>query len=893
MNCLRTVGIIFLLKVVYVGMAAYSQPLPPLKSVTVDIDGKKTFQKIAGIGVNANTASWDANELKPAISLLLDSMHATLWRVIVETVYQWEERNDNNDPFTFNWDYYNKLYETPKFQKVWEMVAYLNRKGVTKSLMIDFMGPIPLWMGGNVVKEKFEDEYIEMLVSFFYYAINVKHLQIGLISIMNEPDIENEGPTVDAKQYVRLFRRFTDRMHVLGLGDVKYVAPDVAGLDNALDTYLPELMKDTIAMSKIAHIGLHSYGGYYAPIDSFIKHSSFPQYDFWMTEWNNWCKGCDDGRLGEYNYQFAAKSVEYLLDCWRNNATAGLVWEGYDSYYEHHAPSPFSYWGMLAYNPVSKTYIPRKNFYALRQISQFVLPGFRRVSVSMKADSLPMLAFRGDAPGEFSLIGVNKSEHPVLLKGSLNQMPVLKRLAVYYTDSTENVRKGIDAKLNHLNFEAAIPAKCIFTITGLSEPKQRLSLQNRGPEPSNWYSGDIHVHLNCGEGTTTLPEEELVAKMEQNDLDVISVLADMGNGEVQDSKRDLPKVTGEDVKQPDSGRIIHWDAEWHWDATYSNFSNQALGGHLVLLGLKNAHQIWEESPYKILDWARKQNAITGFAHLEYLNGSIQNELNCCIPIDYPVEVALGNVDFLSQDVFGKTSPNNGNYFSEGTIQAFYKLLNCGFRPGLAAGTDYPCNDNEPLGNLLTYVFVRDSLTYQKWIEGIKAGRTVISRNGHKEFLDLKLNGKYIPGDEIKTKRPISVNAKVTWTVVDTFTGTIEIISNGKVVASRTGTATKDRPLIFNATIPISMSGWLCARRMDEKGHQSHTSPVYITVNEKPVRARAEDARYFIDWIDNILNNIKAGGKWNKYFPHDLNEATDRYRKARDIYVQVLKACEDK
>ena len=92
-------------------------------------------------------------------------------------------------------------------------------------------------------------------------------------------------------------------------------------------------------MSKIAHFGLHSYGGYYANIDSALKHSAYPKSDFWITEWNAWCKGCDDGILGEYNYDFASKCVGFLLDLLKNGATAGIAWEGYDSYYEHHAPS--------------------------------------------------------------------------------------------------------------------------------------------------------------------------------------------------------------------------------------------------------------------------------------------------------------------------------------------------------------------------------------------------------------------------------------------------------------------------------------------------------------------------------------------------------------------------
>ena len=40
------------------------------------------------------------------------------------------------------------------------------------------------------------------------------------------------------------------------------------------------------------------------------------------------------------------------------------------------------------------------------------------------------------------------------------------------------------------------------------------------------------------------------------------------------------------------------------------------------------------------------------------------------------------------------------------------------------------------------------MTYRNWIDGIKAGRTVISRNGNKEFLDLKVANTASPGDKL-------------------------------------------------------------------------------------------------------------------------------------------------
>ena len=409
------------------------------------------------------------------------------------------------------------------------------------------------------------------------------------------------------------------------------------------------------------------------------------------------------------------------------------------------------------------------------------------------------------------------------------------------------------------------------------------------PEPSDWYAGDMHVHRDCGGPVNgILPESKFIEMMGINDLAVISVLADMGDAEVKDSKTDLPKVTGKDSNQSIPGRTVHYDAEWHWDPAGTTFEHKALGGHIVLLGLLEAHQIWNESPYKILEYGRKQGGIVGFCHTEYLNDQIQNELNCCIPIEYPIEAALGTTDFFTEDVYGTTSHNNGNYSADATISAYYKLLNCGFRLGLAAGTDYPCNGGEALGTLLTYVNVKEPFTYRKWVEGIKNGKTVVARNGHLEFIDLKVNGHYIPGDDIRIRNKDTFTVEVKWTTVKPLTGSLELVYNGKVIAKQHATAMPGEPVILKATQEFTESGWLCARRMDNNGHQTHTAPVYITVNNKPVRGSEEDAQFFVKWIDNLLEKTSPGHEWNQYFTHDLDVVQGRYRKAREIYLKIAK-----
>ena len=207
-----------------------------------------------------------------------------------------------------------------------------------------------------------------------------------------------------------------------------------------------------------------------------------------------------------------------------------------------------------------------------------------------------------------------------------------------------------------------------------------------------------------------------------------------------------------------------------------------------------------------------------------------------------------------------------------SVNAYYKILNCGFRPGWAAGTDFPCNNSMPLGSLLTYVQVKDKpLTYRKWIEGIKNGRTVVTTNGHIEFLDLKINGSSTPGDEIKMRKNGTVGVKVLWTSISDMSGYIEVICNGKVVARQDGNARPGLPVTLQSDVTILESSWICARRMDERGHQSHTAPVYVTVGKNPVRASAHDAEYFVKWIDNILVNIDNEGPWSIYFTKDIDK----------------------
>ena len=285
------------------------------QAADITINGTQKFQTMDGLGVNANSERWNNGELTPALDTLIDTMGATNWRVVVESLLNWETTNDNADPFTFNWTYYNTLYETPKFQNLWGILGYLKQKNVNH-ITLSVMGCLPSWMGGCTLNTgSYEDEWVEMITSLIYYARNTKNLRIDSVSGFNEPDWgHNEGPVVDATQYVRVLKKLITRMDALGLGDIKIVGPDCASIAAGRDTYMPAMLADSQLMGKVQHFGYHTYNGDSSGIDSRIKASAYPDRNFWMTEFSAWCSGCDTGSQPPDDWTFGSDTFDYLYN---------------------------------------------------------------------------------------------------------------------------------------------------------------------------------------------------------------------------------------------------------------------------------------------------------------------------------------------------------------------------------------------------------------------------------------------------------------------------------------------------------------------------------------------------------------------------------------------------
>ena len=178
------------------------------------------------------------------------------------------------------------------------------------------------------------------------------------------------------------------------------------------------------------------------------------------------------------------------------------------------------------------------------------------------------------------------------------------------------------------------------------------------------------------------------------------------------------------------------------------------------------------------------------------------------------------------------------------------------------------------------------MTYQGWIDAIARGRTVVSRVGHTQFLNLQVNGTATPGDEIRLTGPGDVQVSVEWTVTQSLARTIELVCNGVVVTNKDAQAGPGAPDTLTATVTFTNSGWLCARIMGDNGHEVHTAAVFVTVNGAPVRASTNDANFYVQWMDNLLTNTSPGGVWNSYFPTSLAAAQARYQAAKTVYQQI-------
>jgi O-glycosyl hydrolase len=438
------------------------------------VDGAKKYQTIHGLGVNINPQSWNVNPeaVKAVIDSLITGMGCTSFRLMFDDS-DWEVVNDNNDPNSYNWTYYDGVYSLPRFTCVWNTIQYLNSKGIT-DITLSPDGAAPSWMGGTKLKPGAEVEYAEMMASMVYYGQKRRSpaIQFSMLSPINETTCGGgEAPVMTTDQLGAIFSEIAAHLIKDGISDVTLIGPDDCdGWPNSFHS----MITNSITMSKLNHFGGHHYGDGTSVskglVDS-VRNSAYPDREVIMTEANAVCNGfkCDGGIYNpDYGFDsYAGPAFKYILQHLNAGVTGVQLWEGYDSRYHHpNRNLTWSMWGIFAVNDTlhPDVYTRRTHYYVFKQLFNFVKPGFRRVDISTSLPYVTVSAFCDPANGSIVITGKNGSGSAHTIDGILKNISKVSTLKYYYSNATHNFSRGSDVIVKSQTFTKLVPAYSVFTL---------------------------------------------------------------------------------------------------------------------------------------------------------------------------------------------------------------------------------------------------------------------------------------------------------------------------------------------------------------------------------------------------------------------------------------------
>jgi hypothetical protein len=472
-----------------------------------------------------------------------------------------------------------------------------------------------------------------------------------------------------------------------------------------------------------------------------------------------------------------------------------------------------------------------------------------------------------------------------------------------------------------------------------------------------WYSGDHHIHAaGCAHyesPTQGVSPETMMRHLQGEDVNVGCVLTWGPCWYFQ-----------KQFFEGDTSRLSAGNYLMRYDVEVSGFPSQH-AGHLCLLrlqdddftydkptefdwafGAEKGHfkgrrtehiGEWPTWDLPILAWGQKQGGVVGFSHsgwglqlpdfmpdgsrkfpagrwggaqagwtgrnADLLPDYAMPRFDGIGANEYVVDVAHGVCDFIS----AVDTP------AIWELNIWYHTLNCGYTCRISGETDFPCiyGDRVGLGRGYVKLDKGQPLTFDNWIQGIKAGRSYVC-DGLSHLLDFEVNGLGV-GEEKIAGRPSQLNAeagdrlsirvaaaamlaeqpredlrtlrldqKPYWHVErarieNTRRVPVELIVNGQVVERReiVGDGAINQ-LTFD--YKPKESCWIAIRIFPS----SHTNPVFVELDGKPIRASKRSAQWCLDAIDVC---------WKQKEPRTRAEekgaAAAAYEVARQAYRRIL------
>ncbi|MEO6183184.1 MAG: CehA/McbA family metallohydrolase, partial [Verrucomicrobiota bacterium] len=433
------------------------------------------------------------------------------------------------------------------------------------------------------------------------------------------------------------------------------------------------------------------------------------------------------------------------------------------------------------------------------------------------------------------------------------------------------------------------------------------------PSLSGWWSGDHHIHA-AGCAHYVKPTEGVLASdMIRHCMgEDLKIGANLTWGPCFDYQKQF--FCGAVDKVSKYPYLLRYDIE------VSGFGSHQ-SGHLCLLRLKEeiypggeSKDHWPTLGLNTLRWAKKQGSVCGPAHsgwgLEVKTADLPNYI---VPPfsgiganEYIVDVThelpgpdgkpLPAVDFLSM----VDTP----YVWE--LNMWYHTLNVGYRTRISGETDFPCIYGEKVGLGRSYVKIDGKLEYDQWCEGIRQGRNYVS-DGKSHLMEFRVNDVALgeKGSELNLSKPTTI--KVTANVAARLNEQpnpalqkldyakkpywdierarieysrevpVEVIVNGYPVAKKNIMADGNLQEV-SFDVKIDRSSWVALRILPS----SHTNPIFVQVDGKPIRASRRSAEWCLKGVDQCWSQkekfIKA---------EEQEEARQAYEHARVAYGKIL------
>ncbi len=354
-----------------------------------------------------------------------------------------------------------------------------------------------------------------------------------------------------------------------------------------------------------------------------------------------------------------------------------------------------------------------------------------------------------------------------------------------------------------------------------------------------WWSGELHVHRPIG-------DIELLMRAE--DLHVAPVIT-WWNANNEWNKRSIPSAL---LVQFDGNRFYH----------VMGGEDERAGGALLYFNLTQPLPISTAgreypSPMKLLAEARQHQGVWVDIEKPFW-------------YDTPVWLASGMVDsigiahnhmqrdgVMANEAWGRARDKQRFPDPQGnglwTQEIYYHILNCGLRLPPSAGSASGVLPN-PVGYDRMYVHLDGGLSYEKWWQGLKAGRVFVS-NG--PLLRCRANGQ-LPGHIFKSETGTELVLQLE-AMLDSRdpVASVEIIRDGRVIRTFSDSNWKRTGSL--GAITFKESGWFLVRTIANVPNTfrfASTGPFYVEVGPGPRRISRASARFFLDWVRERQGQIK-------------------------------------